>query len=74
MSESIYTIYLRKHGNKWVLTDSPERGAASLMGPDRLGNHLGAEFDTMSDAAYCAHWRIDRLNDGEGRVTRGDPW
>lgn len=67
---STYTIYVRKFGKKgWVLTDS--QGAEGLFGPDRLGNHPGAVFPTMVDAAHAAQWRITELEDGAGHVAKG---
>lgn len=57
---------------RWCVT---ERGDDSpLMGPNRVGEHVGCTFDTMADAAHAARWRVERLEDGDGRVERGPTW
>lgn len=66
------TLQVRKFHNKWIITERNDD--STLMGPDRFGNHNGATFNTMADAIHAAQWRIDRLEDGQGKVERGPEW
>jgi len=68
-------LFVRKlEGHGWVVAESNEDGAPTLLGPDSMGEHRGHIFSTMADAAHAAQWRIERLEDGQGTVERGSPW